>query len=580
MGYVEVHSGSRPGRPVILLLVTASFLALSLALAGWQTVDRRRLGEPVALPDSPLVVRPPAGWVRHPDEPGLWIQRSQLQLDGADAKPLQRTIRVTYRRHSWFRDPIDLLRLETRQDVDAPAISKRQARIGPLHAIQVIREYYIPMGQVVISSSTIFRQAVTGRGDQITVEYNPLGEVSMGDERLFDAFCRAIEIRDPALTINSADALRATGLAFDLAPEWRVYGADLPGVPALTIEGVGAADTLPHWSIGVLRTWLAEGQTGRGLLLATLREWTADIEEQDLQPPARVADRVIHSYAAKALRASFRVLELEDGAVVLLHAAAGEDHFAVADQIATEVALAVRQTAADEAIFGDAAVARARGAKILADVRGTGLADTLGAPSYESYWWVRQPGFPNRQVLRLAWALARDDGEVGLVREVALRGARRGDDWDSQSWVTDDLGRFDLLFQRDVRVRQRGDRKAGSVLLEIGEADAARREEFAWNANTLPTPADETVEWLTARGGEPARFRTIPLFGGSSGERLVRPLTSEDSGVFRVLLIENHWPRGTIAAYDDAGRIVATRQPGREFEACDAAVGREAFERW
>jgi len=65
----QVHTGTRPGRPAILIVLCGVSLAGTLGLAWLQTRAARGLGQQISI-GTDLVIRPPLGWAQDPRDPG------------------------------------------------------------------------------------------------------------------------------------------------------------------------------------------------------------------------------------------------------------------------------------------------------------------------------------------------------------------------------------------------------------------------------------------------------------------------------------------------------------------------------
>src|SRR5512140_2146919 len=94
----EVYTGAKPGRPRLLLFVTAGLLAGALGLAWLQVRAGHTLGPEARVGDTPLWVRLPKGWRADPEHP----QRYILSSGGGAREIFERSLRIDFVRLSDF----------------------------------------------------------------------------------------------------------------------------------------------------------------------------------------------------------------------------------------------------------------------------------------------------------------------------------------------------------------------------------------------------------------------------------------------------------------------------------------------
>lgn len=95
---VDVYTGAKPGRPALLLVMSAAILAGTLGLAWWHVSAARALAPDVRVGDTPLLVRPPRGWLHHPKEPGTFILPVRRSIRGREQQLIERRLKVEMRR--------------------------------------------------------------------------------------------------------------------------------------------------------------------------------------------------------------------------------------------------------------------------------------------------------------------------------------------------------------------------------------------------------------------------------------------------------------------------------------------------
>ena len=276
---------TNPGRPHLLLLITAGMLCAVLGLAYGQVALLRALGPEVPIPETPLVVRAPRGWVQSPQDRGVFAQvREGRSLFGTQWR-VERKIRFR-----WVRLPAPIsaiaaakmLRLRV-DDSETAAI-----RIGGLEGIEFRaapgrRGFFTRGGEV----RPIIRLAVTPRGDAILLEYTPLEDFTLSDVTLLDDICRAVRVVDGDIGVTAVQAMAHAGVRFDADRRW-IF--DLPRVrPA---PGFAMADRGGGWSLQFQRTWLREGRTLDDLLRdAAAQQWRVDSTTMNLKTEMRRSGR-------------------------------------------------------------------------------------------------------------------------------------------------------------------------------------------------------------------------------------------------------------------------------------------------
>ena len=192
----DVYTGTKAGRPTLLLLLAAGALVGTLGLAWMQVRGGRALGEEVRIEGTPLTVRPPKGWLQDPRNPGVFVKTVRSRGWRRERWVVERKIEFYYKRWRTPQSLLYLLKLSNYRDVVAAAYEPESAPIGRFDGVQIRRARVFEWRGRREVGESIYRLVSTPRGDQISVEYTPLGELSPGDMELFDAVCKAVTLDD------------------------------------------------------------------------------------------------------------------------------------------------------------------------------------------------------------------------------------------------------------------------------------------------------------------------------------------------------------------------------------------------
>ncbi len=253
----KVYTGTKAGRPTVLLLLTAVTLLGALGLAWTQVRGALALADEVAIAGTPLTVRPPKGWVQDPRNPyvfGKWVRK---RVWGREVWAAERKLEFGCNDHF-----AQLTRL-----FQAAAASPGQpARVGGFDGVQFLLEWR----GLQSTGQTIYRWASIPRGDQISIEYTPLAEVSHGDLDLLDAVCEAVRLRGPDAPRPPQQTLAHVGVSFPIAADWQVIGPDHRNGPGLWVQELEG--NRPVWAVGVYRRHLRRGSEPGELLVAESRQ--------------------------------------------------------------------------------------------------------------------------------------------------------------------------------------------------------------------------------------------------------------------------------------------------------------------
>ncbi len=234
----DVHTGSKPGRPTVLLLLAGGVLVVALGLAWAQVWSARALGEAVALEGTPLVVRTPKGWVRDVDNPRLFGKLIHKEVWGREMWAAERTVEFHYNQFS--KQFLRLFQV-------ASAYPSQPARIGEWEGVQYVVDRNTPR----MPGQMAFRWVTTPGGSQIGVEYTPLAELSHGDLYLLDEICQAVQMDDTDSRPTPGELLARAGMSFPVDEGWEILGPDDQEGPGFWVQEV--EDHRPVWAIGVFR---------------------------------------------------------------------------------------------------------------------------------------------------------------------------------------------------------------------------------------------------------------------------------------------------------------------------------------
>ncbi|MBI5865110.1 MAG: hypothetical protein HZB38_11505, partial [Planctomycetes bacterium] len=261
MALVEVHSVTRPGRPALLVLLTGALLAGSLGLAWYQSHEKRALGDPTPIEDTPLIVRVPRDWVQSPTEPGLFLLADRKHVDALSE--LEREVQFRYLRRRGFEPPERVIRTWDRSE-RSQSSEPSETHIRGIRAVQVRRIRMLSIFGHRLVKESLLRVACHPRGDIIAVEYSPTAELTGADLELFDLMCAGIEFSDPELNLTGDDAKKNAGLDFPTRKNWHVAGPVHPGTPVVhVVAGRAGRD---GWVVQAARSWLSATRTPADLL--------------------------------------------------------------------------------------------------------------------------------------------------------------------------------------------------------------------------------------------------------------------------------------------------------------------------
>jgi hypothetical protein len=589
---IEVYSGTRPGRPGRLTLVSAATLCLMLALAWTQVRSTRALGDEVRLPGTPLVVRPPRNWVHDPDSPGRFLPRTRLIGADRGEDPLEHRIAVGYERRPTFTPLADLIRLYDWQDVAASdRVPPTATTIGGFPGVQAIRARTFRYRGRMYVHQTVLRVVSLPRGDVVRVEYWPLGELSEGDFELLDGVCQAIRLEDPAYQQPPEALLTQAGVRFEIPPGWRLCGPDFEPVAGLYLQDTGTG--FPRWALGVFRTWLAPNRSPRDLLtdfaeqVWLLARASVEVHEYTRIDGVRVATLRHPEFGGPVtMYPAVRLVASSPEEAVLLVAISDGAEAREADRAAEDLAGRINVVAGGRMPSISDAVRSGR--ELVASVTERGAKPWWGTEPQRGFLLGRYGDSPLGEVRVRHW-VARG-GEPGyhgrgLVRLGTLR------EWDEDldsleedSWIMEPGGigyayrssaRYVLGRDRQVRFEVQEQRPAGSAFVTRTVRRNTRESttRFRVGPGFVCPPLESVIEAAASQRGEGAWLVELSdRHGSDTHTQLYRSLPPDERGRARLLRQVDYWPVGSVISCDALANPYYTLMPGGKLEAVSPAV--------
>ncbi len=565
---LEVYTGTRAGRPRLLLVVNATLLAVALGLAGWQVRASRALGAERRVADTPLLVRPPRGWHSDPRNPRSFV----LPVAGSSRRAVrefERRIEFEITRLPSFQSPEQLLRLPEWNSLGEIA-RVRRARLGKYDALELHQVVPVQLGRLRLRGEIITRFTCLPRGHLIRVVYEPLIDLRPADEQILEEVCASLRIDDPTLDGAPEDYLANAGLTLPLDSGWQVVGTDFANAPGIYIGGSTSAG--PAWAIGVLRTWLAAGRTPQDLLRdVAAQQWlTWDVDEllhEQQRTDGAGLTTIRHPGFGEVdtvMPSAWVVSQSASQAAILL-VFAGPDEATEADRAAERIVSKLGLTPLTE--FAGLADAEATGAKLVADLHKNGPAARWGRESAETTY-RRVDGSETVVVRRTA--VQRDPAQ-GYEGSLWRRTNRAGEE--RQGWTLDGRAatyrwQADLLHgSTSIKIAEQRPRAAGDVAREI-LLDGRKQHHFDFTpgAGFVPPPAEDIVKgWVARKEASAAIVELSSLLGPGAHTVWLRSL-APDGPYPRVFVQLDYWPLGSIEAYDDArAQTQYERYPAAEY---------------
>lgn len=343
---IEVQSGSKAGRPALLIVSCGVLLALSVGAAWFQTRDKLALGPPRPLSaGSPVTIQPPRGWIEN--QPGRFVL---LQHNGSNDEraAFEQRVQFIYRYAPYQLDPRVVIR-DMDQQQAAQTVSLAPAPLGGIEGIEGVRHRRTSGFGTARLKETILRVACFPTGDIVCVEYWPLEEFTVADQRLMDAICAAIRLKNVNTHEDRAALLARAGVDFPIPPNCGVVGNDAGGLPSLFL--VPALSTKSPFRVQIGRTWLAAGRSPQAILSDYYRAFYAP---KDRNPrivergrPDQVDVHVLYSPQSDGSMPLAALLTRAAGDCVLLTYRGAADGSRLVDELADAVRLTGEPTISD-----------------------------------------------------------------------------------------------------------------------------------------------------------------------------------------------------------------------------------------
>ncbi len=564
----EVYTGAQPGRPRLLLIVTAALLAGSLGLAWVQVQSAGGLSTEQRVGETPLFVRVPRGWQVDPRNP----HRFRLPVGDRSRKA-----RFEFERQIEF----DFVRLPTFQPLEAllqlPDLARPgqitdvgPARLGPYPAVAVRRIEPRRVGRLRYARETLALCACLPRGQLIHLVYEPIADIRPTDLAILAEVAESLRVEDESVTAPAEEYLRRAGLSLPVDEDWLIVGPHFGATPGVFIGGqVGG---VPGWSIGVFRTWLAGGRTPEDLLADLAAEhWVIWDVAEDLDVQRRADGAAVvglrHPQFPQAdtlLPTAYVVAEAPDRVAILL-VFAGAKESTAADEAARRIADTVEIAALPA--FVDLGAAEALGQALVADLRKGGPVARWGREALETKY--QRVG--HDEVVVVGRGAVQRDPQRGYEGQLLRRRGRGQEEW--VSWKLDgNAGAYTWqagLVQgiAQVRVLERRLTGDGEVERQVQLDDRRQKTwRFTPGAGFVAPPADPIIKgWVARRAGAVALFEASTQLGPGTHFVLVRQLAA-DGAYRRVLVQDDFWPLGGLEAYDDdRGETVYEQYPSGEY---------------
>jgi len=470
-----------------------------------------------------------------------------------------------------------LLELSNYRDVIDRATPPEVARIGRFDGVQVRRMRVFQWRGLRQVGESIYRLVSTARGDQISVEYTPLGEVTPGDMELFDAVCRAVQLDDPAASMSADDALARAGLKLASAENWAIIGPDFAEVRGFYVQGPDGGEA--SWALGVFRTWLSGKRTPADLLRSFVAwRWSTLASQVEFTEWTRSDGVAVAAVERPALEqrggqvTGVWVVARSPAEVAVIFAFSGQSGASAAKRAGAKIAEAVR-IVADYPPEGVEA-AEARGNEFVALLREEGVDRWWTGSAATSYYVGEVYGHVLTVVSRRE--------PIGADAARGYKGTERyyGDDPDldeQRSWTVDSRGEaytytvwsdFDSVGE-PTSVHLHDWREAGQAVIQHSGTTAARGEkrQIPVGPAFVCPPVDVLAPaWAASQQGGPSLIELMPLRGATTYTQLLTPLEPDTAERQRVLQIDDYWPRGTIMVFDAESEMVYQSAPEGYFQ--------------
>lgn len=571
---LEVYTGYKPGRPALLLVLSASILALTLGLAWAQTQATRLLAPEYAVDETPLLVRPPRNWRPDANMPGRFLRvRVSDEYAEQGAAPAEQYIQFAYERRGTFVPPLEIIE-ELRWVQGNDQAQAQAAKIGPYDGVQVIRSRERRFRNFRYVQENVLRVACSPRGDVIRVEYEPLLELTPGDLELLNVICASARLRDEPASRRPDRLLDAAGLRFPVHSDWVFSSPDFVETPGLYLGG--KVGEVPCWAIGIFRTWLSERRDAEAVLRDfAINAWGSDAAL--LRVPVRSrADGSLIATVRRATRApsgesiiAGRLVARDDDAAALLVVCAAEPAGGIAEAIADDLALALEFT--DSPKLPRAVDAQRAGRALVEMIEQRGASAFLSeATQYFQRYGERVPNL------------------LVMTREAEADGAWRGGYTRLEGADARVVEEFRWTLASDSRTftAARSTRPSPSELGSHtedkrlpGAAEVSRSVVVGGRTQRFAVPVGPefvcppleivAAAWMAQQQEGAALIELLAPRRATTRSVLLRPLPPDASGRRRTLRIDDYWPRGVLYTFDAALNLERVDSPGTSLRRVD-----------
>lgn len=554
---IEVHSGARPGRPVLLLIISAIVLCVTLGLARLQVATKRALGAAISLPNSPLVIRPPQEWSADEKVPNRFVQSSGargLFSEWEDQRSIEFHYETLYPGVT-ARAAAQILISEVTEFLP----NARKVNVGPWGGLEIQRTGALIRDNVAARRTEICRLAVSPRGDVLLVRYECFGTPTLGDLTRLDDICDAIKFEKEArYAIDQSAAEALLHFQFGKMDDWEFLHQFRPESLGVILSRETADE---RTTINFLRTW----------------------RSFDRDPIAILCDR-----AAIRLRVPYDTLQVQelvssnDSLIAYIESDPSErdpDTNTAFSILANgeQLALIDITTSAPlddtggflQDVFGEAQLqpvprfanldaATEVGRQVIADVRETGIAQSLPTSDHEQIFassgaLIREEieRVRRSRSTRNVWQHAGE--ETRIVYAPIFRGPQ---ELSSEQWVTDDTATIFKLngeqpIQRPTFVFSE-ERKtvSGPVIRQI-LSGRKRETSFDPGPNYAAPPLLPYVYASFANGNEPQLLVEVSAIRAAATNALLATVLERTIGQTQLFLQTDSRPTGMIYVIDN-----------------------------
>lgn len=572
----------------MLLAGSALLLAASLGAAWFQARAKRALQPEREIAGTPLIVRPPHGWVEDPRRPGVFELYDARVPQGAPADDslCVRRVEFDYEQLRDYTPPALLLR-EWTAGAHVRISEPRAANIGALPGLEVRRVEEYQRSGAVYRREAVLRAACGPNGEAVRVVYWPLTGLTLADIDLIDELCAAVTIRGTLYGLSREEVFQKAGLRFN-AP----HNAAVLLIGPQEYRGVaviGEADGGPDWALRVWRTWIDETRSPMAMI-DDIREiaWRVNpsfVRTRDWSRPdgAQIAALAPATLVPGSLRdrcgAAVVMASPERAAVVGVCAASWRSMAAL--EAVADVADSLEFTG--HGPVGDLPAARARARDFV---------ERLSLRGASAWWGLRD--------------LTRILLTVGQTQRAAIQLARRAI---GQGATRTYLGKETFVDEADARYRKidwRLDPDAAGyefsleegMLGALGAAEPVRwvtesrlgdevtrrlkvsgqTRELTWSFPPGPTylapPAESAAALFVARqGAGDWLFESSSIVARSSCSKLMRAVSPAASGLPRVLVVSDFMPSPNFIEFDPDGEPTGLAREGRWLVPIDDTLG-------